>query len=398
MGTASPETPPVVLVWGDDDHAVQRRAREVFQAWTSANPGTDEEVIDATAGNTDEVHRALARVREALQTLPFFGGVKAVWFRDCNFLGQDRVSEGQAVLEAVTEWVRELGAFRWDGVRLLVSAGRIDRRRAFFKALDKLAAVEHFPGLSGEDRDWREKAAAAAGAEFRAAGRRIDPEALAAFVEQVGPNARLLAMEAGKLLAYVGERAQITVEDVEAIVTRGRSARAFALADAFGERHLGRALKHLDDELWAMRSDRQKSEIGLLYGLISKVRAMLLAKEMEREGWVRPGNDYRAFTAQLAQLKTRAPGQLPEDRRYNPLDLNPYVLFRAAQHARNFHREELVEAMRELLHANRMLVGSSLEGGLVLQMLLARLLAARPAFREPSPPPGARLAGRAVRA
>ena len=41
----------------------------------------------------------------------------------------------------------------------------------------------------------------------------------------------------------------------------------------------------------------RKSEIGLLYGLIAKVRAMLLLKEMLREGWVKPEMDYNRFKA-----------------------------------------------------------------------------------------------------
>ncbi len=362
---------PFVLVWGDDDFAVQRRARQIFDQWLAASPGGDEELLDATAANSEEVLKALRRLREALQTLPFFGGAKTIWFRSCNFFGEDRVSEAQAVVEAVADLAKDLAGFRWAGVRLLISAGKIDRRRGFYRAVEKLAEVEHFPGLSGEDRDWRDKAETMVAGELRAMGRRPDGEALASMVEQVGPNARLLSSEAQKLAAYVGDRETVTVADVDAIVTRGRHARAFALADALGERHLARALRHLDEELWSMQSDRQKSEIGLLYALIGKVRAMLLIKEMMREGMVRLSQDYRGFAAQLKNLPA---DRLPTDRRYNPADINAYVLFRAAQHAANYTREELVKAMDELLRSNRQLVGGSQDGGFVLQLALTRIL------------------------
>jgi len=365
------------LIWGDDDFAVQRRARQVFDEWRGANAGADEEILDAGAANTEEALKALRRLWESLQTLPFFGGTKSIWFRGCNFLGEDRVSEAQAVVETVAELAKDLGAFRWDGVRLLLSAGKIDRRRGFYRAVEKLATVEHFPGLSAEDRDWRDKAETLAAGELRAMGRRVDGEALSALVEQVGANARQLASEVQKLVAYVGDRTEVTLADVDAIVTRGRHARAFALADALGERQLGKALRHLDEELWSMQSDRQKSEIGLLYALIGKVRAMLLAGEMIREGLIRLSSDYRSFAAQLKNLP---PERFASDRRYNPADINAYVLFRAAQHAANFSREELVQAMDELLRCNRQLVGGSQEGGFVLQVALARILggASRP--------------------
>ncbi len=362
---------PFVLVWGEDDFAVQRRAKQIFDAWRIENPGADEEVLDAGAAHSEEALKALRRLWEALQTLPFFGGTKSIWFRACNFLGEDRVSEAQAVVEAVSELARDLTRFRWNGVRLLLSAGKIDRRRGFYKAVEKIADVEHFPGLSGDDRDWRDKAETLAAGELRSLGRRADGEALAALVEQVGPNARLLASEAQKLATYVGDREMVTVADVNAIVTRGRHARAFALGDALGERHLARALRHLDEELWSMKSDRQKSEIGLLYGLIGKVRAMLLSKEMIREGLIRLSSDYRAFASQLKNVPA---DRFSTDRRYNPAEINAFVLFRAAQHAANYSRDELVQAMEELLRSNRQLVGGSQEGGLVLQFALTRIL------------------------
>jgi DNA polymerase-3 subunit delta len=381
MAEPAVENPSFRVVWGDDDFAVKRQARRLFDEWSKANPGADEEIIDASAGNSDEALKALARLRESLQTLPFFGGTKSIWFRDCNFLGDERAAMAEAVVSNLADLLKELAAFRWSGVRLLLSAGSMDRRRTFYKTLGKLAVMEHFPGLSAEDKDWREKGENLAAAEFRSAGKSIAAEALSSFVEQVGANARALSAEAQKLVAYVGDRPAIVLEDVDAIVTRGRHARAFALADAFGERNLARTLKHLDEELWSMQSDRQKSEIGLLYGLISKVRALLMTKEMLAEGWIRPTTDYRGFQGQLAALKEREAGRLPVDRRCNPLEINSYVLFRAAQQSKNFSRDELVRAMEELLKCNRLLVGSGLEGGLVLQLAVSRLLT-RPPARE----------------
>jgi DNA polymerase III delta subunit len=208
----------------------------------------------------------------------------------------------------------------------------------------------------------------------------VEADALNAFVERVGPHARLLSVEAEKLAAYVGERDRIAMADVEAVVTRGRHARAFALADALGDRQLGRALRHLDEELWSMQSDRQKTEIGLLYAVIAKVRAMLLAKEMLREGLIRLVRDYPAFAAQLKGLPA---DRFASDKRYNPTEMNAYVLFRAALQSARFTRDELVAAMEELMRCNRRLVGSGVEGRLSLQFALARILGAAAAA-----PPG----------
>jgi DNA polymerase-3 subunit delta len=361
----------LVLVWGDDEFAVGRRSRQIFESWTLAHPAGDREILEGGASTVDEALRVLARLREALQTLPFFGGPKLIWLRQCSFLGEDRVSESKATLEATADWARELAAFRWDDVRLLISASRVDRRRTFYKTLEKCASVEAFTALSPDDRDWREKALQLASGEFRELGRKPSPDALDRFLEFVGPYPRQLASEARKLADYAGDRTTLTVADVEAVVTRGRQARAFALAEAVGDRDLPRALRRLDEELWSLQSDRQKSEIGLLYGLISKVRALLLTGELFREGLLRPTTDYRAFAAQLKELPAN---RLPTDKRYNPRDINAYILFRAAQQTRRFTTDELVNALHELLNCNRRLVSSQLEGHLILPLALTRIL------------------------
>jgi DNA polymerase III subunit delta len=52
----------------------------------------DHEIIEATVSNSGEALAAIAKLREALQTLPFFGSGKVVWLRDCNFLGDERAA------------------------------------------------------------------------------------------------------------------------------------------------------------------------------------------------------------------------------------------------------------------------------------------------------------------
>ena len=76
---------PVVLVWGADEFTVKQRAREIYQQWCADLGGLDHEIIDAAVNNSGEALRAVARLREALQTLPFFGSSKAVWFQNCSF-------------------------------------------------------------------------------------------------------------------------------------------------------------------------------------------------------------------------------------------------------------------------------------------------------------------------
>ncbi len=252
---------PVVFVWGEDEFTVKQRAREIYQQWSAELGGQDHETIDAAVNNSGEALKALAKLREALQTLPFFGSGKAVWFQNCNFLGDERAATAQAVTESLAELAQELKAFSWKDVRLLISAGKVDKRKTFYKALEKIGTVENHAGLSVDDRDWAGQAEAIARREFKARGKSISDTAVSELVAGVGPNVRQLNNEVEKVALFAGDRAEIEVGDVTAVVSRNKQARAFALGDALGDRDLPRLLRCLDEELWEMKFDRRKSEI-----------------------------------------------------------------------------------------------------------------------------------------
>src|SRR5882672_12932264 len=116
---AAAKSNPLALVCGDDDFAVKQRARQIFQQWSAELGGMDHEIIDASVGNSGEAFTALGKLREALNTLPFFGGGKAIWLRDCNFLGEERTAETSDVTETLAELAQELKDFSWQNVRLL---------------------------------------------------------------------------------------------------------------------------------------------------------------------------------------------------------------------------------------------------------------------------------------
>jgi DNA polymerase III subunit delta len=362
----------VTLICGDDEFAVKQHAKQLYLQWSEELGGMDHEIIEASVSNGGDALTAIARLREALNTLPFFGSGKVVWLRDCNFLGDERAASSQAVTETLAELADELKNFDWSrnsGIRLLISAGKVDKRKTFFKTLDKIGSVEGCDGWG--EKDWAERAEVAARTAVRERRKEIYGEALAELVNRTGPNPRQLESEVEKLCLFVGSREKIEFADVAAVCTRNKTARAFALGDALGDRDLPRLLQRLDEELWETKFDSQKSEIGLLYGLISKVRAMLLLKEMLREGWIKPETDYNRFKAHLERVPSE---KLPADRRFNPLALNPYVLFKALPQAKRYTQDELVRAMDRLLRCNQRLVSSGLNETLVLQQALVQIV------------------------
>ncbi len=369
------------MVCGEDEFSVKLSAKRVYTEWCAQAGGFDHEIVDASAANSGEAIKAVARVVEALQTLPFFGGAKVVWMQNVNFLGDERTSSAQAVTEALAGLADVLRGMKWEDVRLLVSAGKVDKRKIFFKTLEKLGRVELHAALSMEDRDWVMKSESLIRLRLKECGRSMSDAAISELIEAVGPNVRQLMNEIEKLTVYRGDGGRIESSDVEAVVSRQRQAKAFALSEAVGERDLPRALRLLEEELWSMKTDSKKSEIGLLYGLISKVRLLLLVKEFTRLGHLSEGLEYGGVAPAMARIP---PETFPADLPFNPLKMHPFQIYKALGQAAAFGSDELARALGLLLDCNRQLVLSSLDEVLVLQRALVGILGEKTLVKRPS--------------
>ena len=88
----------------------------------------------------------------------------------------------------------------------MISAGKVDKRKTFFKTLDKIGSVESLAGWSADDRDWAERAEVTARTAVRDRNKEISDEAVAELVSRIGPNPRQLDNEIEKLCLFAGDR------------------------------------------------------------------------------------------------------------------------------------------------------------------------------------------------
>ena len=100
------QSAPLVLVCGEDDFAVKQRAKQIYLQWTEELGGMDHEIIDAAVSHSGEALKALAKLREAMQTLPFFGSGKVIWLQNCNFLSDERAATQDVTRIARRRWPR----------------------------------------------------------------------------------------------------------------------------------------------------------------------------------------------------------------------------------------------------------------------------------------------------
>jgi DNA polymerase-3 subunit delta len=110
--------------------------------------------------------------------------------------------------------------------------------------------------------------------ELKPLGKRLAKDAEQELKERLGDDLRLIATELQKLADYAGDKAQITRDDVAAIVAPVREEEFFALAEAVGEGDLGKALQLFADEL-RRKANASGVALPFLGGVASAVRKAL---------------------------------------------------------------------------------------------------------------------------
>jgi DNA polymerase III subunit delta len=360
----------LVAVVGSDEAEVKRAALELAAELTPPGAGDfGNDIIDGVAEYADAASARIHQTIEALLTLPFFGGEKLVWLKSANFLGDNVLGKSKAVLEALEKLQATLEAGLPDNVRFLLSATEIDKRRAFYKALQKLAKIQVFDRLDSSRGGWEEDAAASVAQRAAARGLRFRGEALDVFTMFTGGETRVIENELEKLDLYLGsKRREVTAADVRLLVPVSRAGVIFELGNALAQRDVRGCLALLDQLL-----HQGENAVGiLLVAIIPTVRNLLLVKDlMQRHKLARPQQPFY-FGKTLERLPESALAHLP---RKKDGTLNAYPLGIAATHAHRFTTDELRKLMDACLEANVRLVTSQLDERVVLSELLARVAA-----------------------
>jgi DNA polymerase-3 subunit delta len=170
------------------------------------------------------------RFRDAVQTLSLFGGRRYVWLKDVNFLADTQTGRAEGTLTQVEALKEILEHIDPEHTCVVITAAPIDRRRVFYKWVEKTAGFQFLGGDAGDSSALE----AVALAEARAFGVGIDPGALQMLIGKLRGNTRLLVEEVRKLATYLGEDgATIDEKLVAEMVPDFGEGDFFEAADAF---------------------------------------------------------------------------------------------------------------------------------------------------------------------
>ena len=359
----------VFAVIGSDEGETKRRAKELASELTPEQGGDfGVDTIDGMADNAEQAVLRIRQAKEAIQTLPFFGREKLVWLKNVNFLAETVTSRSAAVQEALEDLKEFLSRGLPEGVRFLLSASEVDKRRSFYKSLGKFARVEQFDRIDPTRPGWEEEVQAIVHRLAAELNLRFEPEALEIFVRLAGADGRQLRNELEKIDLYLGEKRMITVEVVRALVAKSTSGVIWELGTCISKRQLGESLTLLDQLIF-----QGETPIGILYAaIIPTVRNLLVTKDLLERHKISPPQAPFQFSSILGKLSEEAIRHLP---RRKDGGINAYGLGLAACEARRFKLAELVEALQACLKANIQLVTTQLEPKLILSQLLVKIIA-----------------------
>lgn len=267
------------------------------------------------------------------------------------------------------------------GNHLLIVTDTADKRRTLYKTIAETGLVVDCSVPKGSSKADRSAQDAVLNETARKllgpAGKRMSPPAFNTLREMTGFDPRTFSSNLEKLVAYTGDRPEITPADVEAVLKRTRQDPIYELTNAVADRNAVQALFYLDSLL-------KDGIFGLqvLAALTNQVRRLLvgcafLESQAGRSTW-RHGMTYNQFQQavmsavvehdhRLAEMlghwneAIRADGEEPKaggkkKRCAKPAtDLiiakNPksaYPVYQTLMKAAKFRKTELMDAMERL--------------------------------------------------
>ncbi len=364
------------VITGDDEYAIDQKAREIVdQTCPQEEQALGLETIAGDVGLVEDAVAVLQKVLGAIQTVGFFGGKKTVWLRDARMFSASlpgTSEEVKKVVEVLKDLVR---AGLPEGHVLVVSGQKFDKRSAFMKAAKDKGEIVEFK-LPEKEKEADQAAKDRVSEAWKSLGLKpAGSNVMALFVQVVGGDTRRLIQETEKLATYKGaEDRTVTMDDIRAVVSPGRESISWALADHVGHRKLGPALQVYRQLLF-----QRENPVGLIFGLESRFRELLILKECQQRKWVRVEGSERY---RKAVWNVDAEGEewlagLPRD----PRKVHPYRTLLLLEQAAKYTLKELVLIQRQLAETHLQLVSSSLPPELALELMLIRIVG-RPAVKR----------------
>jgi DNA polymerase-3 subunit delta len=356
------------FICGADDFLVGRLGTQHYAAFAAEVPDEfSRETINGFAANVGEVESAVNRFRDAVQTVPMFGGRRVVWLKDVNFLADTVTGRAESTQKLVEDLQQILEKVNPAETAVLITAAPVDRRRSFPKWCEKYADF----ALAGGEGDSGEALAGVVLAEARELGASFAPGAVELLLAKIGANTRLLVEETRKLATYAGDGAMIEEAHVTELTPNVAEGDFFEAAEAFFSGDLKWTLAALHRHFFSGGDARP-----VISSLQNRNRILLQVRALVDAGDVRVGpRGLDGFPKAQAAHAAKFAGAT-EKNSFNLFTQNPWYLGKLAGSAKLPTLRRLIDNQQELIVAFEEIIRRPNEQEEVLREMAVRCLAA----------------------
>lgn len=234
-----------------------------------------------------------AAVRDFLMTMPFFADYRLAVLSDTGLFSS-----------SADEWADVVSQLPETAV-LIFDETKVDKRSRLYKAVSKCGyACELKKPSENELIRWTVQL-------LKRDGKVITQPVCEALLMRAGDNMENLRTQLEKLICYLGERPEVTMEDVDAVCTEQATSQVFRMLDAATEGRSQTALSLYYDML-ALREPSMR----IMYLIGRQCNQLLLVRELSASG---------ANSSRIA----------------SELKLQPFVVSKTIKQSRAFSVEQL---------------------------------------------------------
>ncbi len=358
----------ISVYFGSDEGQATQAAVAAYRDLSAGGDGWGDEIIEGVAATVDEAVSLIHRTISSLRTMNMFGGRKVIWLRGVTFMGDSpQGTRSASVVSALEELLAALESLDAETFFIL-SSMEMDKRRVFFKRLEKLCNLREFSKIDISKQGWENELSAMVVTMANARSLRFESSALDLFVHRVHENSRQIANELDKLSVYLGkEERPLSQRDIELMVAVSRDGIIFEISRALEQRNAPAAIALIDAQL-----ARGEAAVAIMRAaFIPTLRNRYCVRLLMESYGVKTGN-YRDFESSLRKLPPAAMKLLPLKKDGTP---NAYGLFSAARSLGKIKLSGARDALRACAAADCSLVSTSTDARQLLHQLVVRVCA-----------------------
>lgn len=324
---------PLYLFVGKEDFLIDEGVRQIIETVVPAEMRGFN--LDVLYGSKTDAKEVIAHA----SSYPMMGDRRVVVVKEF-----EKLVVGDTAKEIVANYVQHL----LQSTCLVLVASEPDFRRRPFTELKKRARVISC------DQLYDNQVPAWIAERVHLKQREMTPDACRMLQAYVGNSLRSIDNEIDKLLIYIGERKEITGEDIAAVVGASKGYTVFDLQNCIGKKDMKATMNVLARMMQAGESAQ------LIIVMLTRFFTTLL---------------------RISELKQR---RVPDSQFAAELKISPYFLKQYLEFYSNFSPSQIENGFRSLLSADATMKSTSSDQRVVMDLLVYSLIKGTPNENVPS--------------